>query len=132
MEEKVARALSIIALARFFSLEKTNFTCVEFFRFFVVVATPLISVDTTPRLDRPALLFLTPSPQTATHPTMTATPLGGGGPEGTEEELEGSGDALFDDDESRRGIGDGESELELLKEERETILAFRCFRFSVG
>lgn len=45
MEEKVARTLSIIALARFFSLEKTNFTCVEFFRFFVVVATPLISVD---------------------------------------------------------------------------------------
>ena len=71
------------------------------------------------------------SPQRATHPTITAIPLGGGGPEGTEEAPAGSGDADIDDDSdadlndaSRRG-GGGESELARLEE---TIVGCCCFR----
>ena len=67
-------------------------------------------------------------PQRATHPTITAIPLGGGGPEGTEEAPAGSGDADADaddfDDASRRG-GGGESELARLEE---TIVKCCCFR----
>lgn len=81
----------------------------------------------TPFPRRPRLSFLSLLlPQSATHPTITAIPLGGGGPEGTEEAPAGSGDADADDDfddASRRG-GGGESELARLEE---TIVCC-CFR----
>lgn len=65
------------------------------------------------------------SPQLRTHPTITATPLGGGGPEGGEEASAGSGDAVVDDhfdDAIRRGSGELE-ELERLEEES-IVVAF--------